>query len=249
MWREWVLPRLEARGLGHDHVSRTYRLAGIGESAVADILGEEFLRRENPEVATYARVEAVDVRISAHGEEARDGVAPMTAKALVAQAEAVVLAKLGQHVWGREDATWADAIGAGLAARGWTLSSVEIATGGSVLALLGDHPWLRFGEVVASGAIVAGLPPDPGEASADERERRIRDLAQRIRAAGGSDVGLAVDAHTLGSDTEVLIGVATPTTSVVETRTAFLGGQQGRARAALNAAAVLWRTLTAEDRP
>ena len=45
--------------------ARTYRLAGIGESQVAELLGETMLRATNPLVATYARVEAVDVRISA----------------------------------------------------------------------------------------------------------------------------------------------------------------------------------------
>src|SRR3990172_9299801 len=111
MWREWVLPRLAERGLGRDFVSRTYRLTGIGESAVADLLGEALLRQPNPEVATYARVEAVDVRISAFPEEASDGTRPRSAEDLVAQAEREVLAKVGGHVWAREDETWAGAIG------------------------------------------------------------------------------------------------------------------------------------------
>ena len=95
MWRDWVLPRLEARGLGRDFLARTYRLTGIGESAVADVLGEELLRRPNPEVATYARVEAVDVRIAAFGESGSNGAAGATAAELVAAAEEVVLDKLG----------------------------------------------------------------------------------------------------------------------------------------------------------
>ena len=65
MWADEVMPRLRERGLGAEVASRTYRLAGIGESQVAELLGESLLRATNPIVATYARVEAVDVRVSA----------------------------------------------------------------------------------------------------------------------------------------------------------------------------------------
>src|SRR6185312_14906898 len=67
MWSDEAMPRLKDRGLGDDVAVRTFRLTGIGESAVAEILGEEMLRRGDPEVATYARLEAVDVRVSAVG--------------------------------------------------------------------------------------------------------------------------------------------------------------------------------------
>ena len=54
-----------ARGLGADRAVETLRLSGIGESLLVDAIGEDVLRRRNPEVATYARVDAVDVRVSA----------------------------------------------------------------------------------------------------------------------------------------------------------------------------------------
>ena len=65
MWANEVQPRLAARGVGLESVVRTLRLTGIGESLVAERLGEPLLRATNPIVATYARQEAVDVRISA----------------------------------------------------------------------------------------------------------------------------------------------------------------------------------------
>ena len=69
MLADEVLPRLERLGLGTDVAVRTYRLTGIGESQLADRLGDALLRRPNPEVATYARADAVDVRISAVGDD------------------------------------------------------------------------------------------------------------------------------------------------------------------------------------
>ena len=71
MWADHALPVLRERGLGAEVAARTYRLAGIGESQVAERLGEALLRATNPIVATYARVEAVDVRISAIAEPPR----------------------------------------------------------------------------------------------------------------------------------------------------------------------------------
>jgi nicotinamide-nucleotide amidase len=97
MWEGWVLPHLTVRGLGEERVTQTFRLAGIGESAVAALLGEPLLRAENPVVATYARSDAVDVRISARTDGGR------SAAELVEGAAAVVLAAVGDLVWGRDD--------------------------------------------------------------------------------------------------------------------------------------------------
>ena len=61
MWTAEVVPRLRALGLGADRTAETLRLTGIGESAVADVLGEELLRSTRPHVATYARLDAVEL--------------------------------------------------------------------------------------------------------------------------------------------------------------------------------------------
>jgi nicotinamide-nucleotide amidase len=223
MWREDALVALRARGLGEEQEIRTFRLTGIGESAVADLLGEELLRRENPEVATYARAEAVDVRISAFAEGGRSAVE------LVSEAEAVVLGHLGKYVWARGDETWADAIGRRLQARDWTLATAEVGTGGTLVALLGFQPWLIHSTIVP--------PAAPGDLDV---------MAGDVRAAAGADVGLAVRIHPAGSDTTVTIAIDTEAGTRTEERLAFLGNEQGRLRAALNAAAVLWEALGAE---
>ena len=76
MWFERVLPDLRRRRLGSGLLSRTLRLTGIGESQVADLLGEARLRRANPEIATYARADAVDVRLSASNRPGRSAAEP-----------------------------------------------------------------------------------------------------------------------------------------------------------------------------
>lgn len=234
MWAEHALPRLRSRGLGTDVAVRTYRLMGIGESQVADILGEELLRRPNPEVATYARAEAVDVRISAVGGEDGNGLLRAAAE-LVEEAAAIVTERLAENVWGEGSQTWSDAIGASLAGRGWRLAVVEVGTRGSVGALFGDVDWIALTESRADDrAMDQAGGPDDGS---------LIDLARRIRDRAGSEVGLAVRARERGGDTAVSVAVVTPDSEHRETRRAFLGGSHGRTRAALTAASVLFTVL------
>ncbi|HET9344638.1 MAG TPA: molybdopterin-binding protein [Candidatus Limnocylindrales bacterium] len=239
IWEADVLPRLRDRGAGADVASRTLRLAGIGESAVADLLGEELLRASNPVVATYARAEAVDVRISARS----DGAA-----ALVDATTGRVRGLLEKYVWAEGATTWSEAIGEALAERGWTCSIVEVGTGGSLAALLGDVPWLRLAETLAADAPAATHHPDaegpptagsaPSTPSAGSTDG-LETLAGNGREVGGSDVGVGVRVRARGDDTAVTVVVVLPERTHRERRLAFLGGAQGRLRAALVAAHVL----------
>ena len=223
MWRDAVLPRLRARGLGADRDAETLRLSGIGESMLVDLIGEDVLRRRNPEVATYARSDAVDVRVSAVSEGDR------SARELVAAAVAALLPALGQYVFGRGDATWADALAERLGRR--TLAIVEIGTGGQLAMLLANAPNLAFAEILA-----------PGSALAIET-RDMRQAAAGVREKGAADVGLAVRASAHGQDLQVEIAVALGVEVTLVTRSAFLGGEMGRRRTALLSCAELWTRL------
>jgi nicotinamide-nucleotide amidase len=228
MWTDVVLPRLVERGVGDDTDVRTLRLTGIGESQVADRLGEALLRRTNPVVATYARHEAVDVRISARSQDGR------SAAELGDEAEAAVLAILGEHVWARGDTTWADALGEVLAAHGWTLATTERGSDGALVALLRGTPGLRLADVISADT---GVGEAPASASF-EGELELRE-ADRIRSAAGADVGLAIRVRASGRDTTVHVGVVAPTGRHAERRLAFQGGRAGADRAAIAGAAVL----------
>jgi len=226
MWRELVLPRLVERGVGGDTDVRILRLTGIGESQVADRLGEPLLRATNPIVATYARHEAVDVRISARPADGR------TAAELSAEAEATVLAQLGQFVWARGDTTWGGAIGEALAERHWTLATTERGTEGALVALVRGMPAVRRAEVVAE---------DPGARTSTpsvEGEPELRE-ADRVRTESRADVGLALRIEEAGADLSVRVGIVTPAGRHAERRLAFQKGRQGADRAAIAAAAVL----------
>lgn len=228
MWTDHVLPHLAARSVGAEVASRTLRLAGIGESQLADLLGEELLRGDDPVVATYARADAVDIRISSHGDAAAgDRVAAMAERILVT---------VGEHVWAEGDTSWPDAVEAALDERGLDLAVVEVATGGALATLLGDRPWLRLTEALADDAPAAVSHHDPAGLEA---------LARSGMHVGGASAAIAVRARPRGADTAVSVVVVGPDWVHRERRIVFLGGVNGRLRSALAAVHILLTAIRA----
>ncbi|HET7676398.1 MAG TPA: molybdopterin-binding protein [Candidatus Limnocylindrales bacterium] len=219
MWRDEVLPRLRERGLGAQRALAVLRLAGIGESAVAELVGDALLRAESPQVATYVRPDSVDLRIAAGGPNAAATVA-----AVVAELEP----RLASYLFARDGEGWIEALGRRLDGR--RLAAVEIGTGGALAAMLGEAPWLARIESVGAGG---------GRSSAPH----VSTEAERMRNLAGSEVGLAVSAAERRGDTSVSIAIARPGSLHRARRVAFLGGPDGRRRAAVLACVELWRLL------
>lgn len=190
-------------------------------------------------VATYARSDAVDIRIWTHADADAEGDPDKglgVAEALVAATEARVRELVGEHVWAAGDATWPLALADALDARGWRLGAVEVGMRGALLSLLGEGlaERLTFGEA---------LPERP--APHDGERATLEHLAERVRELGGCEVGLAVEARERGGDTAVSVAIVDPGGEHKETRVAFLGGAQGRSRAAIAAASILLSRLRA----
>ncbi len=228
MWLEDVLPRLQERGLGAEVAVRTLRLTGIGESHVAEALGERLLRAENPIVATYARHDAVDVRITARPATDEDGGSRSAAE-LLDETQRIVEAALREHVFARDDETWPDVLGQRLDRR--RVATWERGTGGVLAALLGNARWFTLGEV------------DGRPSGRDEPREDLATIAGRMRERSGAEVGVAGDARADGHDTGVCVAIDLDGVLVADARTAFLDGEQGRHRAALAACALLWQAL------
>ena len=232
MWSGWVVPRLEERGLGRPLASVTLRLTGIGESAIADRLGALLDMGARPQVATYARADAVDIRIWAHAGLGAAGADD--AAALVAATEARVLELAGEYLWARGETTWPEAVKEALDRRGWRVSIVEVATRGTVLGLLGEG----LGDRLAFAESLVERP-----APHDGQRATLEHVAQRVRELGTSEVGVAAEARERGGDTAVTVAVVTPDGGHRETRVVFLAGPLGRGRAAIATAAILLKRL------
>jgi nicotinamide-nucleotide amidase len=226
MWQEAVVPRLVERHVGNGGSVVTLRTTGIGESMIADRI-HDWLAAHDPEVATYARGEAVDIRIWGPGER-------------VAAAEEAIRAELGSFIWATGETGWADAIAEALTRRGWRLAAVEIGTHGQLAALLGEG----LGACLASLEAYPERPRDPSGA-----RTRLQALAVAARERAGAEIGVSVEAVAHRKDTRVSIAVSTPRGSGREHRIVFLSGAQGRGRAAVAAASVVLARLAREPDP
>jgi hypothetical protein len=176
------------------------------------------------------------VRIAARTENGNGTSAPRSAREVADDAEAIVLAAVGEHVWARGDTRWPDAIGVRMRTLGWRAACTEIGLGGELLALCGDAEWLVRGVALRPPALDVDVPRSSAS---------LESVAQQARAETGVEVGLAVRTSERGADTAVSVAVVTPFRSHTERRLVFLGGAQGQLRAAITAAAVL---LTELDR-
>jgi len=232
MWSDWVLPRLRQRRLGDGRVVRTLRTYGIGESHAAELLGDAMLRRANPVVATYARADWLDVRVTAVDESAADGVPARTADAILEETVTGVRATLGGYVWAEGETSWSDLVSAAASAAGVRLAIVEVGTTGTLGALLAEVPALE-----RSASAGPGVAPDPAVWPVEEA---ALEAARSIGVAVGVAVGVALVALTVRADgTRLRVAVAAPeagVSRVLELRL-FQHGAHGRFRAAVAAAA------------
>jgi nicotinamide-nucleotide amidase len=230
MWTDWALPRLRERGLGDGRIAKTLRTYGIGESSVVERLGEPLFRTPNPVVATYARTEWLDIRISAVDEPATD------AETLIAAAEATIRRGLPGHVWAEGETSWGDLVAAAAERADVRFATVESGSGGSLVALLGDVPALAEA-VIRQGSDEASAQLPDGDA--------LRDEAARVAAAAGVRVGLAFAVATDGEHTALRAAVAgapVHADDVLDLRL-YTRGAYGRLRAAVATAAFLAERL------
>ena len=252
MWQEWVLPRLRARGLGDGRVVRNLRTYGIGESMVVDRLGDAWLRRANPVVATYAGADWLDIRVSAVDEVDPDG-RPVGAAEIVEAAVGRIREALPGHVWAEGRTTWAELVTAALETSKTSLATIEAGTRGQLGLLLADVPGLAHavsvggaGSPAGAGSVDAGGLPSPSGFGGD-----LEAAAARVAREGGASLGLAVAAHDGPPATRVEVAVASPSqewSRRLELRL-FQHGAHGRLRAAVAAAAFLVEVLREEPAP
>ena len=191
----------------------------------------KLLRGGEPEVATYARVEAVDVRV-------RPSAGPVDAAVDVVEAAAtIVREKLGAFVWATGETTWAEAIGRDSRRAAGTWPS-RIGTGGQVGALFGDVEWLRRDDVRSDD--------DLGDEDTQSATLGLLDLARPSATRRRRSGWRSPSSRPAGTRTWRW-PLRSPEHELVEHRTAFLGGRMGRSRAALTTAALLFAALPAAD--
>ena len=210
MWADEVAaPAAASAASGAEVARRTYRLAGIGESQVAERLGEALLRADQPDRR--------DVRPRRGGRRPDLGRRPRPRgrpTQLVEAAAATVLERVGEHVWatGDDDLERGDRR---------PPRRARLDAGGRRDRDRREPRRAARRRAVGPLRRVASPPDAPGRDRPTAIRRRCRrrrraaddgpdDLvrfARRARELGGADVGLAVRARPRTGDTAVSIAV------------------------------------------
>lgn len=177
MWESHVKPALRERAGAAVLVTTNLRVLGLGEGAVEEQLGD-LVRGTNPTVATYAKPDGVQVRVSAKAKEADE------ARALITPVVEQITRIMGSWIYGTDDETLASLVGQELERRGWGLVSAERGTAGALVAEISSDPALigcfRGGFMVTN----EGSPLGKGDL-------RPVELAAAARNQTGAEVAIA----------------------------------------------------------
>jgi nicotinamide-nucleotide amidase len=190
MWEEEAIPRL-APYTGGSIFTRIFRVSGLGESAVEERL-DSILHSLNPTLATYAKNDAIDVRVTAKAESRQE------AERLVAEMETRVRELLGHHIFGTDKETLESVIGRYLTERKQSLAVMESLTGGllanTITNTSGSSQYFGGGIVAYSSdfKIQMGVPRETIEQFGAVSPETARAMAEAARRLLKADYGLGV---------------------------------------------------------
>jgi len=190
MWEYEAIPRL-APYTGGMIFTRILRVYGMGESTVEERL-DTLIHNANPTVATYAKIDAVDVRITAKAATSEE------AERLVSEVEVQARQVLGDYVFGIDKDTLASVVGALLQARHQTLGVMESLTGGLLSSTITD---LQTSSSHFIGGLVAystdlkaqlGVPREILERYGVVSAETAQAMAHATREFLGTDFGIGI---------------------------------------------------------
>jgi nicotinamide-nucleotide amidase len=130
---ESVLPVLGERLGGIVGRRRVLRIAGMGESAVEELVAPVYARWKEDPVTILASPGEVQLHLAVRGR-------PAEADARLAAMEADFRSVLGARVFGEDAEDLPRVVGRLLRERGWKLALAESCTGGMIASLLTDVP-------------------------------------------------------------------------------------------------------------
>jgi nicotinamide-nucleotide amidase len=189
-----VVPYLRERvGEGAEVIrSRVLRIAGLGESSVADMV-RDLLGGSNPTVAPLAGAGEVHLRITAKAASIAE------ADAMIDEMDHKLAAILGNAVFGRDDETLERVVVGKLIERHLTLATAESCTGGLVGSRITDVS--GSSETYLVGFVTYSNQAKKELLGVDEQllgkygavsEQTARAMAEGARRVSGADIAISV---------------------------------------------------------
>jgi nicotinamide-nucleotide amidase len=135
MFQRDVLPYLRDAAGGAVILSRTLHTFGLGESAIAEKIGDLMRRGHNPSVGTTVSNGVVSLRVNARFKSLREATERLD------ETVAACRAALGSLIYGQDDQALQQVVGAMLkSSTGASVATAESCTGGLLAKMLTDIP-------------------------------------------------------------------------------------------------------------
>jgi nicotinamide-nucleotide amidase len=193
MFEDAVMPYLSGKMGGSEVIRyRIFKLTGISESAVQDLL-KDIGGQGNPGIAYIAKPGEIQVRVSARAAEKEQ------AEKLLAAFSGKVRARVEKYIFACDEGILEDLIGKLLMERGLSIGVAESCTGGLIAARLTDMPgssaYFNGGVVSYSNEMknqVLGVDKEILNRFGAVSRETAEAMAAGVRTRTGSDLGLAV---------------------------------------------------------
>ncbi|MBC7785369.1 MAG: competence/damage-inducible protein A [Burkholderiales bacterium] len=193
MFADAIKPWLSDRSGGAVILQKTLHTFGVGESTIAERLGELMKRGRNPSVGTTVSHGVVSLRVNARFES------PARAHEEMEQTVKACRTVLGDLIYGEDGDSLSQRVAELLTASGKTVATAESCTGGllagSLTDLAGSSRFFRYGWVVYSDEAKHKLL-DVSQATLAAHgtvsEQVVRELADHARRVAGADYAVAI---------------------------------------------------------
>ncbi|HEV7839210.1 MAG TPA: competence/damage-inducible protein A [Gemmatimonadaceae bacterium] len=250
MLAEELLPALKARRTGEQSVilSGTLRTTGIAESAIAELLGPNFLGDPGTELgslplAYLPGVAGVDLRVTVKG------VPLGQAEKLVSEAIVKLRSRVGAYAYGVDDADLAAVVLDQCRVAGFTLAVAESCTGGMlgerITSIPGSSDVFLGGVIAYHNEVkrtLLGVRSEALERAGAVSEEVAIQMASGVRERLGADVGVSVTgiAGPGGGTAEKPVGLVwiAVHASEVKARRFHVGGDRAEIRQRASQAAL-----------
>jgi nicotinamide-nucleotide amidase len=193
MFTERCLPRLRDRIPPRFIRTRFYRVAGMGESDLDQLIAPLYKPYSNPVTTILAAAGDIQVHLRAQADSSE------TAEALAQELGAKIEASLGERIYSRDGSPLENVVGACLKQRGETLAVAESCTagllGGRITDVPGSSSWFVGGFQVYQTAMktrLLGLDPKLIAEHGVVSEQVAAAMAAAARDRTGADWALSV---------------------------------------------------------
>jgi nicotinamide-nucleotide amidase len=195
MFQRDVLPYLKQQSGGAVILSRTLHTFGLGESAIAEMLGDLMRRGRNPSVGTTVANGIVSLRVNSRFSSASEASEQLEATV------AACRSALGSLVYGQDEQTLAQVVAGVLRSMSDspTVSTAESCTGGLLGKMLtdiaGSSAYYAFGWITYANQAkeqLLGVSADVLKEHGAVSEPVVLAMAQGARSRSGSTYALSI---------------------------------------------------------